>query len=50
MSKKTVLKNVPVEKNKCYTMTIDDLGSEGEGIGKIEGFAKGRPIVRCQRL
>lgn len=39
MSKKTVLKNVPVEKNKCYTMTIDDLGSEGEGIGKIEGFA-----------
>ena len=39
MSKKTVLENVPVEKNKCYTMIIDDLGSEGEGIGKIEGFA-----------
>ena len=39
MSKKTVLENVPVEKNKCYTMKIDDLGSEGEGIGKIEGFA-----------
>lgn len=39
MSKKTVLENVPVEKNKSYVMTIDDLGSEGEGIGKIEGFA-----------
>lgn len=35
MSKKTVLKNVPVEKNKCYTMTIDDLGSEGEGLSLI---------------
>ena len=29
---------LPVEKNKEYVMTIDDLGSGGEGIGKINGF------------
>ena len=27
-----------LKKNEVYTMTIDDLGSEGEGIGKIDGF------------
>ncbi len=36
MNKKTT--NVTVEKNKCYTMLVDDLGNEGEGIGKIDGF------------
>ncbi|MGL5676416.1 MAG: 23S rRNA (uracil(1939)-C(5))-methyltransferase RlmD [Cellulosilyticaceae bacterium] len=30
--------NTPVEKNKEYTLTIHDLGSSGEGIGKIEDF------------
>lgn len=39
MSKKAILESIPIEKNKCYTMIIDDLGSEGEGIGKIDGFA-----------
>lgn len=28
----------PVEKNKEYLMTIDDIGNDGEGIGKIDGF------------
>ena len=27
-----------IKKNEVYTMTISDLGSEGEGIGKIDGF------------
>lgn len=27
-----------IKKNDIYTMTIEDLGSEGEGIGKIDGF------------
>lgn len=27
-----------LKKNEVCTMTIDDLGSEGEGIGKIDGF------------
>lgn len=27
-----------LKKNEVYTMTIEDLGSEGEGIGKIDGF------------
>lgn len=31
--------DIIVQKNKCYTMTVDDLGSQGEGIGKIDGFA-----------
>lgn len=30
---------IPVEKNKIYNMFIDDLGSEGQGIGRIDGFA-----------
>ncbi len=28
----------PVEKNKDYLMKITDIGNEGEGIGKIDGF------------
>lgn len=28
----------PVEKNKDYDIKIDNLGYEGEGVGKIEGF------------
>lgn len=27
-----------LKKNEIYTMTIEDLGSEGEGIGKVDGF------------
>lgn len=30
--------SIPVEKNKIYEMTIDALGSAGEGIGRIDGF------------
>ena len=30
--------DIPVEKNKCYSMLVDDLGNAGEGIGKIDGF------------
>lgn len=30
---------LPVEKNEIYEMTIDALGSNGEGIGRIDGFA-----------
>jgi len=30
--------NVPVEKNKEYEMNIDNLGTNGEGIGRIDGF------------
>lgn len=30
--------NIPVEKNKIYEMTIDALGSNGEGIGRMDGF------------
>ena len=26
------------QKNDCYTVTIEDIGLEGEGIGKIDGF------------
>lgn len=26
------------KKNDCYTVTIEDIGLEGEGIGKIDGF------------
>ena len=37
MNKK--IADIIVQKNKCYTMTIEDLGSQGEGIGKIDGFA-----------
>ncbi|SHH58447.1 23S rRNA (uracil(1939)-C(5))-methyltransferase RlmD [Clostridium grantii] len=31
-------KNIPVEKNKEYIVTIVSYGSDGEGIGKIDGF------------
>ena len=30
--------SLPVEKNKIYEMTIDALGSNGEGIGRVDGF------------
>ncbi len=30
--------NVPITKNQQYTMTIVDMGSQGEGIGKIDDF------------
>jgi len=30
--------NIPVEKNKEYEINIDNLGSRGEGVGRIEGF------------
>ncbi|WP_352399411.1 23S rRNA (uracil(1939)-C(5))-methyltransferase RlmD [Anaerotignum sp.] len=30
--------SLPVEKNKIYEVTVDSLGSNGEGIGRIEGF------------
>ncbi len=30
--------SLPVEKNNTYEMTIDALGSNGEGIGRIDGF------------
>ena len=30
---------IPVEKNKDYEMNIDSLGSNGEGVGRIQGFA-----------
>jgi len=32
------MKICPVEKNKNYIMTINDIGEQGEGIGKIDGF------------
>lgn len=31
-------KNIPVEKNKDYILTIDGMGYEGEGVGKVEDF------------
>ena len=27
-----------IKKNQIYTMTIEDIGAEGEGIGKVDGF------------
>lgn len=30
--------NKPVEEGKTYTVTIDDLGSKGDGIARVEGF------------
>lgn len=29
---------IPIEKNKKYTMTVTGMGNEGQGIGKIDGF------------
>lgn len=31
-------REIPVEKNKDYIIDISGMGSEGEGIGKVEGF------------
>lgn len=28
----------PVEEGHTYTVTITDIGSQGDGVGKIEGF------------
>jgi len=30
--------DIPVKKNNDYIIDIDDIGSQGEGIGKIDGF------------
>ncbi len=30
--------NTPVEKNKDYVVKIDNLGYEGEGVGRINNF------------
>ncbi|GKX32120.1 putative RNA methyltransferase [Vallitalea longa] len=35
---KTKIKDLPVVKNEFYEMMIDDLGNNGEGIGKIDGY------------
>ena len=35
---KRVMMNAPVKKNQEILLTIDDLGSKGEGIGRYEGF------------
>ena len=35
---KKVVTAAPVEKNQEILLTIDDLGSKGEGIGRYEGF------------
>ena len=35
---KRVLVAAPVEKNQEILLTIDDLGSKGEGIRRYEGF------------
>jgi len=32
-------KNLPVKKNENYIVKIEDIGSVGEGIGKIDGYA-----------
>ena len=31
-------KEIPVIKNEMYTVSIDGLGYEGEGIGRIDDF------------
>ncbi|MBR5122175.1 MAG: nucleoside monophosphate kinase, partial [Anaerotignum sp.] len=36
--KETRNEMIPVEKNKIYEMNIDALGSNGEGIGRIDGY------------
>ncbi len=32
------MKQTEYKKNDCVTITIEDMGSEGEGIGKVDGF------------
>lgn len=34
----TTKRQIPVEKGKIYTITIDRLGANGEGVGRIDGF------------
>ena len=45
---------IPVEKNKTYEIKIDAMGSNGEGIGRIDGytvFVEGAlPEERCRVL
>ncbi|WP_170311552.1 23S rRNA (uracil(1939)-C(5))-methyltransferase RlmD [Vallitalea okinawensis] len=31
-------RNIPVEKNKHYVMQVEDIGVNGEGIGKVKGY------------
>jgi predicted RNA-binding protein with TRAM domain len=28
----------PVEEGQIYSVTISDIGSQGDGVGKVEGF------------
>ena len=35
---KKIVAAAPVEKNQELLLTIDDLGSKGEGVGRYEGF------------
>ncbi len=39
MKKQQRIEKVTFQKNQIYTVTIEDIGTEGEGIGKIEGFS-----------
>ncbi|QLH74112.1 MAG: TRAM domain-containing protein [Methanomassiliicoccales archaeon] len=36
----------PVEEGKVYDITITDLGSQGDGVGKVEGFVVIVPETR----
>jgi len=49
-----MLEKIPVEKNKIYTTEVVDMGSEGQGICKIDGFTVFVPDViegeKCQVL
>ena len=33
------MKNISLKKNDELTITIDDLGNNGEGIGHVDGYA-----------
>ena len=35
---KTMKQGIPVEEKQEYIMNIDDIGINGEGIGRINGF------------
>ena len=38
MENSEVREKKPVEEGQTYTVTISDIGSQGDGVGKIEGF------------
>jgi predicted RNA-binding protein with TRAM domain len=38
MENSEVKEKKPVEEGQTYTVTISDIGSQGDGVGKIEGF------------